>query len=514
MDDLKITIDTLTPDQKREFLDFMKRQQRHNDRKDVALFQALQQIKKLKPAELQRKIYPEAENSMAYYALRKRLMRQLSDFILLKRMEEDSTSVSSVMGMVSLASYLFEARADRLAWNLLRKAEKLAQENEKFDLLNNIYNLQIEQADSGFADNLHQIIQKRNENKLAADEEERANIAASLIREQLTQVRAQGRDLHFDAIIQKVLSDFQLTEVAGRRPSIFYKLMTIARSAVLARKDFYQFEPYIIAQFQQLEEQSGFTKAQLHYKLNLLYMIAHVLYRNRKFSQSNAYLEQIYAELKTNTKSLMLQFYPRYVFLKTANLAFLEQLEEASELMQELIEKQGNLLSIRDQLTAQFGLSFLYFAQENYKKANLILMRLPHSDKFCETKMGKEWVLKKNMGELILQLELQNPELAMNKVRIMERSFKTLLAQEAYHNVRGYLQLLKKLIEDPYLLEQPYFVELIEKELEFLPPEQEDIQSISFYAWLKAKILKRRYYDVLLELAAGKIPERPVKLPE
>ena len=139
------------------------------------------------------------------------------------------------------------------------------------------------------------------------------------------------------------------------------------------------------------------------------------------------------------------------------------------------------------------------------KKANLILMRLPHSDKFCETKMGKEWVLKKNMGEVILQLELQNPELAMNKVRIMERSFKNLLAQDAYRNVKGYLQLIKKLIEDPYMLDQPFFVEMIEKELEFVPIEQEDIQSISFYAWLKARILKRRYYDVLLELAAGKV---------
>src|SRR5688572_29277081 len=113
-------------------------------------------------------------------------------------MEEDNTSASAGMGMGSLATDLFEARGDRLAWNLLRKAEKVAAENEQFDLLNNIYNLQIEKADSEFADNLHQIIQKRNENKLAADEEERANIAASLIREQLSQVRAQGRDLHFD----------------------------------------------------------------------------------------------------------------------------------------------------------------------------------------------------------------------------------------------------------------------------------------------------------------------------
>ena len=57
------------------------------------------------------------------------------------------------------------------------------------------------------------------------------------------------------------------------------------------------------------------------------------------------------------------------------------------------------------------------------------------------------------------------------------------------------------------MLEQPYFTELIDRELEFVPVEQEDLQSISFYAWLKARILKRRYYEVLLELTAGRIPQ-------
>jgi len=505
MDDLKITIDTLTADQKKEFLDFMKRQSQQKLRKDAELFQVLLQKKAYTPEELQRKLYPEADNSMAYYALRKRLMRQLSDFILLKRMEDDTTSASSIMGMVSLATYLFEAQVDRLAWNLLRKAEKLATENEQFDLLNNIYNLQIEKADNEFADDLNLIIQKRNANKIAADEEERANIATSLIRKQLHQARANGRDMNFDTIIMQVLEEFQLAEVVAKRPSIFYKLMTIARSAVLARKDFHHFEPYIIAQYEQLLQQTGFSKAQISYKLELNYMIAHVLYRNRKFEQSIAYLDAIYADLQANTKSLFLQFYPRYIFLKTANLAFLNRLEEATALMEELLESQGNSLGIKNLLTAQLSLSFFNFTLQNYKKANLILIRMPHSDKFCETKMGKEWVLKKNMGELILQIELNNPELAMNKIRTMERTFKNLLAQDAYYNVRGYLQLLKKLLDDPYLLEQPYFTELIEKELEFVPMEQEDLQSISFYAWLKARIQKRKYYDVLLELTTGRI---------
>ncbi|MDX5347095.1 MAG: hypothetical protein LPK19_07590, partial [Hymenobacteraceae bacterium] len=195
MDDLKTIIDTLSANQKREFIHFIKRQNRNHSRKDVELFQLLQQKKKYKAKELHAQVYSEADNTMAYYALRKRLMRQLSDFILLKRMEEDNTAAASVMGMLALAKYLFDVQASRQAWQLLLKAERTAADNEQYDLLNAIYNLQIEKAASEHAPELNLIIEKRNQNKIAADEDERANIAASLIRQQLNLVRAQGRDL-------------------------------------------------------------------------------------------------------------------------------------------------------------------------------------------------------------------------------------------------------------------------------------------------------------------------------
>ena len=234
MDDLKITIDTLSAEDKKEFNYFIQRQKSKRNRKDYELFQLLQGKKQYKPQELINRLYPDEPNAVAYYALRKRLMQHLTDFIVLKRMEEDPTAVSSVMGMLAVAKYLFDVRVDRLAWNMLRKAEKLAAANEQFDLLNTIYNVQIEKADSEFADDLDEIIRKRNDNKLAADEDERANIANSIITKRLQTARQQGRDLQIDATIQSVLKAYGLTEAVSQRPSLFYKLMSIARSSVRA----------------------------------------------------------------------------------------------------------------------------------------------------------------------------------------------------------------------------------------------------------------------------------------
>lgn len=501
MDDLKITLDTLSEDEKQELAAFIQRQKKKKSRKDLALFQLLQQKKNYKPEQLIERLYPGEPNPVAYYALRKRLTRHLTDFIMLKRMEEDITAASSIMGQLSLARYLFDARVDRLAWAYLRKAEKLAAANEQYDLLNAIYNLQIERADSEFADKLDQIIRKRNQNKLAADEDERANIASSLINQRLQTVRRQGRDLNFDKIIQEVLQAYNVSEAVSKRPSLLYKLMTIARSAILARKDFLSFEPYIISQYQETEQKYGFIKAHQYYKLSLLYMIAHVLYRNKKFGESMRYLSLLQDGISKEATSHYALFYPRYTFLMVANLVFLRRNEEAIVLMENMLYKSPVALSTRDQLTAQMGLSFNYFALGSFSKANRVLLNIKRSDKWCESKMGREWVLKKNLGELILQYELGNEDLVLNKIRSFERTFRDLLQEPAYCNVKHYLLLIKHMVDQPATVESPAFFQQVEESLEFDSFENTDIQAMSFYAWLKAKMLGKPYYSVLLELA-------------
>ncbi|MFD2514014.1 hypothetical protein ACFSRY_09065 [Pontibacter locisalis] len=501
MDDLKQTLDTFSEDDKRELAVFIKRQKKKKQRKDLELFQLLQHSQMYTSDQLISRLYPNAPNPVAYYALRKRLLRHLTDFILLKRLQEDITAASSIMGMLSLASYLFDARVDKLAWTHLRKAEKLALANEQYDLLNAVYNLQIEKADSEFADSLDLIIEKRNENKKIADEDERANIANSIINQRLHAVRRQGSDLNFDKIIQDVLRSYDLSEAVSKRPSLLYKLMSITRSAILARKDFLSFEPYIINQYHEAEQRYGFRKAHQNYKLSLLYMIAHVLYRNKKFSKSMHYLGLLKQGIDGEGKSHNIIFYPRYTFLMVANLVFLRRNEEAIELMENLLYKSKLTLSTKDQLTAQMGLSFNYFVQGAYVKANRVLLNIKRSDKWCEGKMGREWVLKKNLGELILQYELGNEDLVLNKIRSFERTFGSLLKEPGYQNVKRYLQLIKYMLDQPEAIETSGFMQHVEGTLEFTTFEGTDIQEMSFYAWLKAKMLRRPYYTVLLELA-------------
>jgi hypothetical protein len=116
--------------------------------------------------------------------------------------------------------------------------------------------------------------------------------------------------------------------------------------------------------------------------------------------------------------------------------------------------------------------------------------------------MGLEWTLRKNLSEIIIQYELGNVDLVLNKVRSIERNFDALLRSPVYANVRTYLQFIRQLVDDPGAAADKTFSAEVDRTFRFLPVEQEDLQAMSFYAWLKSKMLRRDYYSVLLELVA------------
>lgn len=49
------------------------------------------------------------------------------------------------------------------------------------------------------------------------------------------------------------------------------------------------------------------------------------------------------------------------------------------------------------------------------------------------------------------------------------------------------------------------YLEKVETSFEWIEKEKEDLQAMSYYAWLKSKMTKRDFYEVLLELITGKV---------
>lgn len=522
MDDLRTTLLTLGPDERREFGVFIQRQRRKAaGRQDSRLYELLVQPKELSAPQLIAKLYPAEPNPVAYYALRKRLLRHLTDYLLLRQRQLDTTAAASVRGQLTLAQYLFEAGIPRLAWNTLRKAEKLAHDNEQYEPLNAVYNLQIQYANSPHAEPLTEIIARRHVNKKAADEEERANIADSLLRLRLREARKKGRAAApLDALMHDILVEYDLQEAFARSPSLLCRLMSIARSAMLVRRDFASFAVFIERCYRLMERRHGFAPAQRGYQLRLLYMLAHALYRSRRFVDSITYLEQGQALLQGSAARKYTEHAPRFTFLMAANLAFIRRNAEGIALLEQAL-KATPALPLMEELTARLQVVFHYFAEGSFAKANQALLRLGRTDHWLEEHLGLEWLLNKNMAEMFIQLELGHEDLALARLNAIGRSLReqfpvvpavagsaTIPAAEAvpvggpYRYILSFLELVHDVINDPAAARRPAFAARVADLPTFLPLQREDLQALSFYAWLRARMLARPYYEVLLEVAS------------
>ena len=517
MDDLRLTLQTLPPDDRRDLALFIQWQRRRpKGRQDLRLLDVLLENREYTPEEIVKKLYPDEPNAVAYYALRKRLLRYLTDYLLLQQRQHDATAATSVRGQLTLAQYLFGAGVPRLAWNLLRKAEKLAQDNEQYESLNAVYNLQVQYAHLPHAEPLEAIIERHRRNKKAADEEERASIADSLLRQRLRQARLRGRGaVPADAILRDILAEYDLQEAFALSPSLLCRLMSITRHAMLVRGDFTTFAPFIERCYKLMERRHGFAPAHRGYQLRLLYMLAHALYRSRRFAESVAYLEQGLALLAAAPGRQFTDLGPRFTLLLAANYAFLRRNRDSIRILEEMLQAKP-ALPPADQLTARLQLTFHYFSEGSFAKANQTLISLDRTDHWLEQNLGLEWLLNHNIGELLIKLELGNPDLALTRLRVLERRLhEEYPATDAtadapasplggpYHAVLSFLGFVREIIDDPAVARTPGFAARVALIPAFLSQEREDLQVLSFFAWLKARVLGRPYYEVLLELSSG-----------
>lgn len=497
MDKLQELINTLSEDDKREFRIFINRQKSKKQRKDLDLFELIN--KQTLATEIQNKLYA-TPNKVAYHTLRKRLLKHLTDFIVLKQIDHDTTATSSIAGLISLATYLFKHQSDEFAWRTLKKAEKIALDNEHYELLNNIYHLQIDSSESEFSPDINSIYKKWKKNKQLVDENEKANIAYNFIKQELNKVKMKAQDKDIEKIIDKLLKKYGLNNLVFQRPQILYKVLDLTRKVLLSKKDFYSLEPYIIKTYEQLTATHGFSKRDHFYKINILYMISHILYRNRKFEASNTYLKLMHQAMQEYGSSYHQQFHPKYVMLQAANYTYINENKKSIETLTSISGKELKKMSIENQLNIRMNLAVFYGNEMLYKNANQILQTFNHSDNWLEKKMGVEWVLKKNLVEIMLQYELGNIDIVLNRIRTFESNYAQLFNHPIYSRVSLFIKTIKTILDTPNIIQNKVFIEEVKDTLVRQDSQHEDLQAMAFYAWLKAKMTNKNYYEVLLNI--------------
>ena len=493
MDDLSTLVHSLDEKEQLEFQFFIQRNRNKKQRKDLALFRAIVSGETYKGEGYKQLEIP---NANAYHAVRRRLYRHLSDFILLRAVQEDMNSISRVNGMLSVARHLFEAGSGKVAWKTLERAEKLANDNELFEALNEIFLLQAEMIEQVPDGRLPEIIARYEKNKEKLILSERIAIAKSMVRQKVLKFKKEGRDIDLAAVLKDSVKAFELQEQMLDSPKLLYGMLSTIRESVIASKDFHSFGPIVENAFASLKEKGD------HYNnTRILYMLAHAKYRNKRFASAECDLATMEVELVHCDRMFRRQMMHKLLQLRAGNLLFLEELARSIDILEGLL--QDKFLNEHSANNVRLNLVVYHFLNSDPKQARETLKRLQHSDKWYKEHMGIEWSLKRDLLELLLFHELNEPDLVSSRLRSIQRRYKELFHQKTYKRVQVFLALIKEYMENETLIDLHALEEKVEVSWDWLPKEEEDLQAMMFFAWFRSKLNGKALYANILELIAA-----------
>jgi len=146
------------------------------------------------------------------------------------------------------------------------------------------------------------------------------------------------------------------------------------------------------------------------------------------------------------------------------------------------------------------NLGIYTFFNGDYKGTHKLWLSMEHSEKWYQKIMGIEWVMKKNLMEIILFYELEHSDVVESKIRSMERKYGELFSIAAYSKAKIFLSLIKEFVYSGADLDIDKFKQKIEASIEWRPKEEEDLQAMIFYSWLRSKVNKADFYSSVLEV--------------
>ncbi len=495
MNDLNHIISSLSLEEQTRFTEYLRKKNRRNDTKNIQLFKLISRDH-LTSEALCKKLYKDG-NKAAYHALRKRLLQSLIDFIAnISIEEENSVDMQAIKYILASRTFLLNNKPI-IAYKLLHKAEILAKEHNLFAILNEIYHTKIQYAHTNSSIELEAEIEKYKINQKKHQLEDQLNMVYAKVRQTLNQITYKGETINFQTLFESILKEHNISLEEAVSFKSVYQLMTIISISAFVTNDYLQVEPFLISIYTTIKNQKDKDK-QAFYHIQVLYLISNTLFRNKKFEDSLVYLDLMQQKMLDKNKKHYNTFLLKHYKLLALNYNFSNRQEEAIALLESVKNRKHN--DMESLLDIHLGLVMFYFQKGSLKNAQNILSKLYHTDNWYMEKAGKEWVIKKNLIEILLYIDLNLIDLVESRLLSFKRSYFKYLQEINQERVITYLQLIEYYYKNPEKVTSRTFKEKVENSFVWISPDQEDIFVMSFYAWLKSKMENRTLYETTTDL--------------
>lgn len=494
MIDLQVIISSLEREEQQRFVTFLEKKNKRKDTKNIQLFK-LMRDEHLSSKELCVRLYKK-ENKSAYHGLRKRLFDALIDFMATISLEDENSYKMQVIRYILVARKLLEQQRYKIAFKLLEKAILIAKEHQLYSYLNEIYHVKV-QFSTYTDEPLETLIITFKENQKRYFLEEELNIVYAKMQKMLNEMLYKSVVVDFQTALEQTLEEHHIHIDKSISFKALYQLLTIASISAFVTKDYLKIEPFVLKTYD-LVKLNKQKEKQLFYHIQVLYLIANTFFRNKKFAIALSYLDQMNVEMLKNRKKYYNRFKLKYSLLVGLCYNYSNKQTEAINCLKPFINEKNNDLEAL--LDVRLSLLVFYFQKGELQKAFTLLSKFYHTDKWYVEKAGKEWVLKKNLVEILLHLELENIDLFESRLLSFRRQYSNYLKEIHQERVLTFLKLVEVYYQNPEQVTSKAFAITVENSFEWIEARREDIFVMSFYAWLKSKMEKQPVYKTTLEL--------------
>lgn len=99
-----------------------------------------------------------------------------------------------------------------------------------------------------------------------------------------------------------------------------------------------------------------------------------------------------------------------------------------------------------------------------------------------------------------MQYELGNSDVVENRIKSIQRQYYDFLKQPVYKRVSSFLEVVNRMNNNPLEVSTPEFAKRIEDSFVFVSKKVEDIQAMTFYCWVKSKMINQNFYKLVVAL--------------
>ena len=499
MNDLNAIVSTFSFEEQQRFIAYLEKKNKRKDTKNIQLFKIILD-KEITSKKICLKIYG-SQKVNAYHALRKRLYQSIIDFIASVSLQEENSADMHIIKYILASRKCLIHKQYKVAFNILNKAEGLAKEKHLFPLLNEIYHTQIQYAHTNTSVSLNDTILKFKQNQRNYYLEDELNIVYAKVRLTLNQISHNSAIIDFQTILTQIFKEHNISVHESMSFKSLYQLMSIVGFSAFATNNYLKTEPFLISTYSLIANHRNKEKSNF-YHIQILYLIANTLFRNKKFIESQYYLKLMHEEMLSHKNKYYNSFNLKYHLLLALNLNYSNKQNLAIKYLKPFIGKKYD--DIEALLDIHLSFITYKFQKQHYKEAYSELAKLYHTDKWYIEKAGIEWVIKKNLLELLLLIDLEKIDLVESRLRSFKRNYFKYLKNINQKRVITYLGLVELYYKNPETVNSKAFKNKVENAFDWIDTYKEDIFVISFFSWLKGKIYKTDLYQTTLQLVTTK----------